>query len=252
MIAGSHTDWQQEVLAHVLWAGKDKTLASHRCAGRLLRLEGMNRAPIEIVTTSRRRRVSDVLVHEVSAIPPVDEWQYGAVPMTNPGRIALDLCGVLTWEESEAALEELLMRNIGSLARMRWQLQTFGGHGVRGSAFLGRFLSERPRGYVPLKSQLELRVRRTLQAARIREPLYEHPVRLSTGWIVHPDFCWPDKMTAIEAESYRWHGGRAAWERDIERYEALRRDGWTVIHITAKMLRGQRDLFIADVRSALI
>jgi len=172
--------------------------------------------------------------------------------MTHPGRLALDLAGVLPWEETEAALEELVLRNIGRLARMRWQHRTFGGRGVHGTAFLGRFLKERPRGYTPLKSRLELDVRRVLRAANIREPLYEHPVRLTTGWVVHPDFSWPDKMTVVEAESYRWHGGRAAWERDIERYEALRRDGWTVIRVTARMLREQRDVFLADVRSALV
>ena len=211
----------------------------------------MRDAPIEIVSITQRRKVSEVIVHKVASIPPQDHWALGVVPVTHPGRLAIDLAGVLTWEETEAALEELLLRNIGRLARMRWQHQVFGRHGVRGTANLGRFLEERPPGYVPMKSKLELDVRRALRTASIREPLYEHPVRLSTGWTVHPDFSWPDRMTAVEAESYRWHGGRAAWERDIERYEALRRDGWTVIRVTAKMLREQRELFLSDVRTAI-
>jgi hypothetical protein len=52
-----------------------------------------------------------------------------------------------------------------------------------------------------MKSPLELRVRRALRAARIPEPLYEHPVKLSTGTTVHPDFCWLDRRSAVEAQS---------------------------------------------------
>ncbi|MGH2753268.1 MAG: type IV toxin-antitoxin system AbiEi family antitoxin domain-containing protein [Actinomycetota bacterium] len=251
MIGGAQGGREQEIMAHILWAGLDDTLASHRCAGDLLRLDGMRDAPIEIVTTRKLRPISDVIIHRVREIKPVDRWTIGGIPTTHPARTALDLAGVLEWEAAEEALEEMLLRDFLALARLRWQSETAGGRGVGGSAHVGRFLADRPRGYVPLKSPLELRVRRVLRAARIPEPLYEHPVRLSTGWTVHPDFSWPDRVTTVEVESYRWHGGRVVWERDIERYEALRRDGWTVIRITAKMLHEQRTTFIADVRDAL-
>ena len=251
VVGGAQSGRDQEILAHVLWAGLGKAFASHRSAGYLMRLDGLRQAPIEILTTRKLKPVSGVIIHRVPAILPVDRWSIGPIPTTHPGRTALDLAGTLEWERAEEALEEMVLRSFLALARLRWQLEAQGGRGVGGSAHVGRFLADRPPGYVPLKSPLELRVRRALRAAGIREPLYEHPVRLSTGWTVHPDFSWPDRVSAVEAQSYRWHGGRVSWERDVERFEALRRDGWTVIQVTAKMLRDQRALFIDDVRRAV-
>ena len=122
---------------------------------------------------------------------------------------------------------------------------------MRGTSAVRRFLHERPVGYRPVKSHLELRVRRELKHAGFPEPIYEHPIRLSDGRVVRPDFCWPDKKVAIEVESYRWHGGRGAFDRDIDRYAAMRRDGWIVIQVTSTILDNSLNVFLADVRTAL-
>ena len=84
LIAGTQPSYGQQVLAHVLWAGRGKALASHRCAGALLGLEGMRDAPIEIVSITQRRKVSEVIVHKVASIPPQDHWALGVVPVPIP------------------------------------------------------------------------------------------------------------------------------------------------------------------------
>ena len=210
LLPGFPVGREQEVLGHVLWAGRREALASHRCVAGLLCLEGFRTYPIEIVTTRQPRPRGGVVIHRVPTIHPVDRWAIGPIPATAPARLALDLGPMLSWHSYEAAVEEMVLRGIVSLPRLRWELTTYGGRGIRGTKPLRRFLAERPPGYKPMRSFLELRVRRELHKAGFPDPLYEHPVRLSTGRTVHPDFCWPDRKLAIEVESYRWHGGRTA------------------------------------------
>jgi very-short-patch-repair endonuclease len=65
------------------------------------------------------------------------------------------------------------------------------------------------------------------------------------------DLAYPDVLLAIEADGYRYHSGRVAWQRDLERRNALTSRGWRVIHVTWKdvVLEGER--VAADIRRAL-
>jgi very-short-patch-repair endonuclease len=47
------------------------------------------------------------------------------------------------------------------------------------------------------------------------------------------DFAYPDIRLAIEVDGYRWHAGRARWEHDLGRRNALTARGWSVIHVTS-------------------
>ncbi|MFP5298695.1 MAG: hypothetical protein ACLGHL_06895, partial [Actinomycetota bacterium] len=84
------------------------------------------------------------------------------------------------------------------------------------------------------------------------EPVHEQPIRLPDGTVLRPDFCYPELKIAIECESYRWHGGRRAWLRDIERYALLRRAGWIVIQVTMEMIEPDPSHFLDDLRSYLV
>lgn len=33
----------------------------------------------------------------------------------------------------------------------------------------------------------------------------------------YADFCWPELRLIVEADSWQWHGGRQARERDVDR-----------------------------------
>ncbi|MGH2753293.1 MAG: hypothetical protein ACRDLB_02565 [Actinomycetota bacterium] len=251
LLPGFPPSLEQRVLAHVLWCGRDSSFVSHRCEAELLGLGESRHCPIELTTTRQRRAIPSSVIHRVPVVQPVHRWSIGPIPAIAPAKLALDLGATLPWDAYEATVEEMLLRTLLTLPRARWELATFGGQGVRGTAFLRRFLDDRPPGYKPLKSPLELRVRRELKKAGFPEPLYEYPIRLSDGTVVHPDFSWLPSKSTVEAESYRWHGGRAAFDRDIDRYAAMRRDGWTVIQVTSTILDRRLDTFLADVRTAL-
>ena len=49
------------------------------------------------------------------------------------------------------------------------------------------------------------------------------------GWVGRPDLVDTERRLVVEAESFEFHGRRAALRRDCERYTALTLLGWTVL-----------------------
>jgi very-short-patch-repair endonuclease len=63
------------------------------------------------------------------------------------------------------------------------------------------------------------------------EGLHVEPQRLITSvksW-VRPDLVDEDLRIVLEADSFEWHGNRAALRRDARRYDLLVVDGWIVL-----------------------
>ncbi len=52
------------------------------------------------------------------------------------------------------------------------------------------------------------------------------------GIVIHPDVVSPLLNLVLEADSWEWHGGRRAHERDCWRYTMLVVNGWTVLRFT--------------------
>ncbi len=69
--------------------------------------------------------------------------------------------------------------------------------------------------------------------------------------VARVDFAFPEQRIAIEADGYRWHSGRVAWERDLDRRMELQRRGWLVIHVTDRQMRDRPARVIEDIRDAL-
>jgi very-short-patch-repair endonuclease len=53
-------------------------------------------------------------------------------------------------------------------------------------------------------------------------------IRSDSGW-TRPDLVDRERRIVLEADSFEWHGGRAALRRDARRYNLLVVDGWTVL-----------------------
>jgi len=60
----------------------------------------------------------------------------------------------------------------------------------------------------------------------------QHPIRISSDVVLHPDLADPELRLVIEAESFEWHGETAALTRDCVRYNAFTILGWTVIRFS--------------------
>lgn len=247
-VVGAPKSWHQRLVAACLWAGQG-SVCSHRSAAALWGLDGCQPDFVEI-TTPRRLRSDEVLVHQ-SQLNDRDSTLIGSIPTTDVCRTLIDLGAVTAPEVVESALDDALRRGLTSLRRLRWRLEQLGGRGRRGVAVLRTLLDERDPKAAPAESVLEARLIRLLRRARLPEPAKQHEVRERGRLLARVDLAYPDVRLAIEADGYRFHSGRVAWQRDLERRNALTSRGWRVIHVTWNDVTSNGDEIVAQIRRAL-
>jgi very-short-patch-repair endonuclease len=62
------------------------------------------------------------------------------------------------------------------------------------------------------------------------------------------DFHWPDRRLVVEADSWEFHSGRGAFERDRRRDQLLRLAGWERVRITWSQVTRKPEEVIEAVR----
>jgi hypothetical protein len=90
-----------------------------------------------------------------------------------------------------------------------------------------------------LRSINERRMFRICRESGVPRPHTNHRIEVP-GRHFFADFCWPELNLIVEADSWRWHGGRLATERDRERDQLLAIAGWRVVHFTRDQIKKQR------------
>ena len=202
-------------------------------------------------TKNRMARVPWITLHRVSRLDPADITTIGALRVTTPARTVADLCAVLGRDEVEPALDDALRRGLTSLPRLRWTAQRLGGRGRPGVRLLAELLCEREPGWTPPASRLESRVRALLRQAGLPEPSAQWEIRDRGTLLARVDFAYPEAKLAIEADGYRYHSGRTAWQRDRVRRNALTSRGWRVLHVTWNDLSARPDEIVSEIRQAM-
>jgi very-short-patch-repair endonuclease len=104
--------------------------------------------------------------------------------------------------------------------------------------------SEVEQGYT--RSEAERRMLDLVRAAGLLQPLPN--VRLE-GYSV--DFLWPAQRLVVEVDGYRYHGHRAAFERDRRKDAMLLAAGYRVMRLTWRQLVHEPMLVAAMLASAL-
>jgi very-short-patch-repair endonuclease len=98
------------------------------------------------------------------------------------------------------------------------------------------------------ESPLEASIAVQMRAAEIAAPEREYRFAPPRRWKF--DFAWPDRFIALEVEGGTFAGGRhtrgKGFEADCEKYNAAAIAGWTVLRVTAAMIRDGRALAIAE------
>jgi hypothetical protein len=84
-----------------------------------------------------------------------------------------------------------------------------------------------------IDSDLESLFFDALRTCRVPLPVPQHPVMTRQGE-KFIDFAYPDRMIAIELDSWEHHGSRKAFEADRPRRNELERLGWHVLQFTWK------------------
>lgn len=251
-VAGTPPSWRQSLLAGC-FAWGNGAVASHRAAAPLWSLAGFDPGLVEVIVPRgrKRRAVDGIVAHWLPPLPPADITVVDAIPVTTVARTLIDLASVASRETLEEALDDALRRRLVSLPRLRWRLSELSRCGRPGIVAISSLLGARdPSSAVP-RSVFETRLLRVLKAAGLPAPTLQHQVRDDRRVIAVVDFAFPAARLAIEADGYRWHSGRARWEHDLARRNALTSLGWRVLHITWTDLTTNPTAMIHRIETAL-
>lgn len=89
-----------------------------------------------------------------------------------------------------------------------------------------------------MKSDLELELLAQIRLCGLPEPEMEYRFHSVRKWRF--DFCWTDRMIAVEVEGGTWAGGRhtrpQGFEKDSEKYNEATWLGWRVYRYTGKAI----------------
>ncbi|WP_344809825.1 DUF559 domain-containing protein [Microlunatus ginsengisoli] len=101
-------------------------------------------------------------------------------------------------------------------------------------------------------SPTESRLRMLIVLARLPEPVVNHVLRDAAGeWIYRLDLSYPALRLIIEYDGRQHRDVRAQWVQDLRRREALERDGWRIVVLTADDLYGDPIGTLGRIRQAL-
>ncbi|MFC0503820.1 endonuclease domain-containing protein [Micromonospora costi] len=103
-----------------------------------------------------------------------------------------------------------------------------------------------PGAQSPPESHLRVR----LVLAGLPRPVAQHPVRLPSGLVLHPDLAWPRYRVAVEYDGV-WHADADQLHRDRRRLNQLVSAGWLVLHVTGRRLHHDFPGIVREVSAAL-
>lgn len=221
----------------MLTAGNE-ALLSHRSAAELWGLMSHS-LPVE-VTVSSRRRLRGIAFHECG-VHPEERTTVDGIPVTTVARTLLDVAEVVDEPEFERIFEEAdRLRLLDVRALDAVCSRGFGRRGLKRA----RALLETTRPTT--RSPLEARV-----LALCREhslPLPQTNVEVLGREV---DTFWPEQHLMVEADSFEFHGHRAAFEGDRARDAAMQVAGYRVIRLTHRRLDEEPGKIAAQLRRLL-
>jgi very-short-patch-repair endonuclease len=224
-----HERWRQRMMGAALWLGLQSG-GSHRAAAVLWDLDGIESAPIEMMTMGRQRSTqSDVVIHHVRSLPQHDLAVRRGIRVTSVARTIVDLAAVVEPAALELALESALRRGLTTEARIRRQMKRSGSTS-KGKGTLGTILGFRKKA---TDSALETLVWRALLDHGLPRPTRQYTVVApDSKFVARVDFAYVEARLAIEADGYGSHSKPDDWRRDRRRQNALTRLGWIVYRVT--------------------
>ena len=230
------TSWRSGLMAAVLAGGG--SVASHRSAACLHRLDGFDEPqPIE-VTVARGRYPADdqVILHRWTDLDPGDCTLIDGIPVENVASTLARLGVVVPASRVEQALDDALRRGYS----LRWIKQTaerLHRPGRSGTGMLLRLLRDPARQQSVPDSVFERMAARVLGAADLPPASLQHPVRLHGDRTARIDIAWPEVKWGIECHSRRYHFGAARSEADHDRDHRLAMAGWQITYLTWHQLQ---------------
>jgi len=183
--------------------------------------------------TGRGRSRRGITVHR-RTIDRRDVGSHRGIPTTSVARTIIDCARHLGPE----ATEDLVMAadSIHVLNRRRLEELTHEHRGRPGVRHILSLIAESPR---ELRSKNERRLFSICREYGVPLPLTNHRIDLADRRF-YADFLWPHLNLIVEADSWRWHGGRQASEDDADRDQLLAVAGYRVVHFTRDQILHRR------------
>jgi very-short-patch-repair endonuclease len=206
---------------------------SYHSAGAHLGLP-INDRGITHVTSPGHVRRPRIQPHR-SQLHPDDRTTINAIPVTTMARTLIDLGRVLDDHAFDRLVREAMFLRRFNEAQVRAALSR------KRSRRLARYLGDTS----ATQSDLEDRLLRICDRYRIPRPQTQH------GTKPRVDFIWPDERLVVEADGWRAHGTRHAFQRDRTTTNALQLAGYTVLRFTDDDLECRPRSVAAQITQAL-
>lgn len=176
-----------------------------------------------------------VTVHTSRLLPRHHLTEHRGIAVVTPARAIFDAAASLRPQRTEQVLEKAWARNLVSGAVLHAMFDELAQRGRPGIGVMRQLLTDRPPGYRPHESGLELRFSRLLADAG--EAPMDRQVDVGGGcWIGRVDFIDRAARVIVEVQSLEFHGTPAERAADAARIAALEAAGWTVIEVTEQDL----------------
>ncbi len=236
-VAGAPTSWKGDLVG-ACWAGGTRALASHRSAAAVRDLPGgVERIQEVMCPRWRRARHETLIVHESKLIDPVDMTIVDGIPVTTVERTLLDLGAVCSPMVVERAVEAALRRELTSFDELHATLQRLGCQGRNGAGVLRAILDEYRADFRLTDTDREKMMLQIFRRHGLPKPVPQFVIRHNGRKFARVDAALPQYKIAFEYESYQWHTGKRAIERDNRRRRKLMAIQWSTIGVTYADLR---------------
>lgn len=226
-------DGHQRYLAAVFAGGPGALLSNWPAAAPFGLLEAWPAVPHITNLSGRGRGLAGIVVHR-SPVDPADATSRHGIPCTSVARTVIDVAPTAR----ARALEDLILASdsFGLLNRRRLSELLTERAGRPGTRKVLELITDDP---IEARSANERRMFSICREFGVPPPLVNYRIEAG-GRTFYADFCWPELRLIIEADSWRWHGGRLAGENDADRDQILAIAGWRIIHFTRDQIKHER------------
>jgi very-short-patch-repair endonuclease len=197
-----------------------------------------------VVASAGGRARAGLRIHRHPGLRRDEVTTERGIRVTTPTRTILDYAAIATDRELEYALDQAEVQELTDYPALDAIAQAHRKH--RGSARLRRTLVDYEAGADRTRSDLEKAFLALCERHGLPRPLVNQPL---LGMTV--DFVFAAERVAVETDSWRWHRGRAAFERDRERDAVLAAAGYRTLRFTDRQIERAPGTVVAALMTAL-
>ncbi|MQA99275.1 MAG: hypothetical protein GEU78_03130 [Actinobacteria bacterium] len=245
-LVGAPRSFMQAAWAGQLWS-RDGILCA-RTAARLLDLDLPVARGIDIQMRDRRNMPRGLTPWR-GEVSRQDRAQLRGLHVTTMPRTVIDCARRLSEQETDALLDSAIRRGMKRSLFIE-RMEALCVPGRPGGRLIRKLVAEREAEQGLTGSAFERLMLRAIKQDGLPIPVCQWPC-VDGSFAAYIDLAYPEFGIAIEADGYRWHDGRRAFESDRKRVSELASRGWRVLQVTWLQLKYEPTTVMARLRRAL-